>query len=80
MRTCARNKTGQAAIEFVVCLLLILLVLTGIIHVARQRGNLSSPCRAAQGDTGRRAMPSGTLARAPTHFGLERSGQHPAHG
>ena len=47
MRTCARNKTGQTAIEFVVCLLLILLVLTGIIHVARLATLALPACRAA---------------------------------
>ncbi len=68
MRTCARNKTGQAAIEFVVCLLLILLVLTGIIHVARLARTSLFLHAVLRGDAGRRAMRSGTLARAPTHI------------
>jgi len=63
-----RSAAGQAAVEFIASLLLVLLVLTGIIHVARLARTSLFLHAVLRGDTGRRAMRGGVLARAPTHI------------
>jgi hypothetical protein len=59
---------GQAAIEFTVGLLLLLLVVTGLIHVNRMARTSLFLHAVLRGDAGERAMRDGALATAPTHI------------
>lgn len=60
--------SGQAAIEFAASLLLVLLVLTGIIHMARLARTSLFLHAVLRSDAGERAMRDTTLAIAPSHI------------
>jgi len=55
-------------VEFIASLLLVLLVLTGILHVARLARTSLFLHAVLRGDAGERAMRSSSLASAPTHI------------
>jgi hypothetical protein len=59
---------GQAAVEFVACLLALLLVITGMIHVANMgRASLLLHAR-LRGDAGKAAMRDDTLGTLPPYI------------
>jgi len=62
------SRSGQAAVEFIASLLLVLLVLTGIIHVARLARTSLFLHAVLRGDAGQRAMRESSLGSAPTHI------------
>lgn len=61
------NRSGQAAIEFAVGLLLFLLVLTGLIHVNRMARTSLFLHAVLRGDAGERAMEEGAPSVAPPY-------------
>ena len=61
------SRAGQAAIEFVAGLLLLLLVLTGLIHVNRLARTSLFLQAVLRGEAGERAMESGALSVSPPY-------------
>lgn len=61
-------RSGQAAIEFVAGLLLLLIVLTGLIHVNRMARTSLFLHAVLRGNAGERAMESGALSIAPPYI------------
>jgi hypothetical protein len=65
--TMRRSSSGQAAIEFIVCIILLLLIITGMIHVATM-GRASIYIHAAiRGRAGERAM-GGLVGSSPRNI------------
>lgn len=73
MKKTARHA-GQAAIEFIASLLLLLLVLSGIIHVSRMARTSLFLHAVLRGDAGERAMREGALSVAPAYISDWRAG------
>ena len=63
-----RAETGQATIEFVAGLLLLLLVLTGIVHINRMARTSLFLHAVLRGNAGERAMESGALSVSPPYI------------
>jgi len=61
-------RSGQAAIEFVACLLLLLLVIAGTIHVNRMARTSLFLHSVLRGLSGKEAMESGSASVAPTYI------------
>jgi len=61
-------RSGQAAIEFISGLLLLLIVLTGLIHVNRMARTSLFLHSVLRGDAGKRAMETGALSIAPAYI------------
>lgn len=64
-RRTADARSGQAAIEFAAGLLLLLLLLTGLIHVNRMARTSLFLQAVLRGDAGERAMSDGAMSVAP---------------
>jgi len=63
-----QSRSGQAAIEFITGLLLLLIVLTGLVHVNLMARTSLFLHAVLRGDAGERAMESGALSVAPDYL------------
>lgn len=63
-----RRRSGQAAIEFVACLLLLLLVISGTVHVNRMARTSLFLHSVLRGLSGKEAMESGSASLAPEYI------------
>ena len=68
MKTFRKSVSGQAAVELVACLLLLVMVITGMIHVANM-GRASINLHAAvRGEAGEKAMDGRGTASSPPYI------------
>ena len=67
-RAARRTRRGQTAIEFVACLLLLLLVISGLVHVNRMARTSLFLHSVLRGLAGQEAMESGAASIAPEYI------------
>ena len=63
-----RSEAGQAAIEFIVGIILFMLLAAGIVHINRMARTSLFLHAVLRGDAGERAMASGALSVAPPYI------------